>query len=460
MKKNILSVLAILFISLISFAQYAFAVGSAGFENATFSAKALGQSNAVVAQADEPAAISYNPAGIANLPGFQFQPNLSLISSFTYYKSSIQPDTTSSGTIVPIPTGYMTLNPGDFLDDRIAFGIGSDSPFGLSNKYDGGSGIVHYTGWVNYLKMYTIKPTVSFKLFDWLSIGGGPIWYRVMDYGGIQAYPNRLVVVTSPDGQVRLNLAGNHWGWQVGALAKPHKMHQFGFYFRSPVVIQTRGLAKVENSGFTTGGRFETGVDEKLPLPLNFTFAYAFKPNDKATVETDFGYTKWSIFKRANVNHNPTNVTALDNTILTAIGPADKDYSNGFSAHLGGNYKFTDRFTLMGGSLFYWKVVPKDHFIPAVPDSHRLAFSIGTSYKISKYLVADLSYFTLFVLHRKIDNTIGNAVSSSVDGKYRGYLQELTVSLTYKWDDLFKRFGRNAGIGEEKAAISEKPAVT
>jgi len=452
MKKYLFNLFTFILVLSLSFAQYAFAVGSGGFENASFSAKALGQSNAVVAQADEPAAISYNPAGITDLPGFQFQSDVSLISSFTYYKSSIQPNTTSSGTIVPVPTGYMTLNPGPILDDRIAFGVGSDSPFGLSNKYDGGSGIVRYTGWVNYLKMYTIKPTVSFKIFDWLSIGGGPVWYRVMDYGGIQAYPNRLIVATSPDGQVRLNLAGNHWGWQMGILAKPHKMHQFGFYFRSPVVIQTRGLAKVENSSFTTGGRFETGVDEKLPLPLNFTFAYAFKPNDRTTLETDFGYTKWSIFKRANVNHNPTNVSVNDNTILTAIGPADKDYSNGFSAHLGGNYKFTDRFTLLGGTLFYWKVVPKDHFIPAIPDSHRLAFSIGTNYKISKYLVADLSYFTWFVLHRKIDNGIGAAVGTSEDGKYRGYLQELTVSLTYKWDDLFTKF-----FNKEKSGRVETP---
>ena len=459
MAKKIIYVVAIALVPLLSFPNYVYAVGSSGFENATFSAKALGQSNAVVAQADEPAAISYNPAGITDLPGFQFQPNLSFISVFTYYRSSIQPDTTSSGTLIPIPTGYMTLNPGDLLGDRVAFGIGSDSPFGLSNKYDGGSGIVRYTGWVNYLKMYTIKPTVSFKLLDWLSIGGGPMYYRVFNFGGIEAYPNRLVFgAGAADGQIRANLAGNHWGWQMGMLAKPHKMHQFGFYFRSPVVVKTNGLIKVERS--TAGGNFETGGDAKLSLPFNMTFAYAFKPTDRSTIEADFGYTHWATFKRQNINHNPTSITVADNTILNAIGPADKDYSNGFSLHLGGNHKFTDRFTLLGGTLFYWKVVPKDNWIPAVPDSHRLGFSIGTSYKISKYLVADLTYFTWFVLHRKIENNIGAALGTSVDGKYRGYLQEFTVSLTYKWDDLFKRFGKNAGVGEGKTVTSEKPAVT
>ena len=455
MKKKIFCLPVVAFILLLSFPNSLFAVGSAGFENASFSAKALGQSKAVVAKADDPAAISYNPAGIVYLPGFQFQPNVSLISSFTYYNSSIQPHTRSSGTIVPVPTGYMTLNPGELLGDRVAFGIGSDSPFGLSNKYDGGHGIARYTGYVNYLKMYTVKPTVSFKLLDWLSIGGGPMWYRVFDYGGIQAYPNVLGGGTT-DGQVRLNLAGNHWGWQAGILAKPHKMHQFGFYFRSPVVVKTRGLAKVENTLFTAGGRYETGVDSKVPLPLNFTFAYAFKPTDRTTVETDFGYTKWSIFKRAPFTHNRTTISALDNTILAAIGvPNDKDYSNGFSAHLGGNHKFTDRFTVLGGTLFYWKVVPKDHWIPAVPDSNRLGFSLGTSYKISKYLVADLTYFTWFVLHRRIQNDIGATLGTSVDGKYKGYLQEVTVSLTYKWDDLFTKLSKKDKSGKVEAPRAE-----
>ncbi len=453
MKKKLLSLLAILSITFISFAHYAFAVGSAGFENATFSAKSLGQSNATVAQADEPAAISYNPAGIVDLPGLQVQQDLGLISIFTHYSSSIQPDMTSSGTIVPVPTGYMTVNPGDLLDNRVAFGMGSDFPFGLMNKYDSSHGAVHYTGWRNYLKMFTIKPTVSVKLLDWLSIGGGPVWYRVMDYGGIQAYPNAVaaaqgLTALTTDGQVRLNLSGQTWGWQMGMLAKPHKQHQFGVYFRSPVTVHTRGLIKAEGA---TGGNFETGGSAKLDLPYNFTFAYAFKPTDKSTIETDFGYTRWSAHDRVYFDHNPTNLTRADNAVLSAIGPADKDYNDGFSAHLGGNHKFTDKFTLLAGTLFYWQVVPKDHWIPAIPDGNRLAFSAGGSYKITKHFQADLTYFTWFVFRRRIENNIGATLGTSVDGKYYGYLQELMISLTYHWDDIFERFHKT-GINQTASA--------
>jgi len=458
LRKNLACVPVAILIPLLSFPVSLFAVGSAAFEDASFSAKSLGQGNAVVAQADEPAAISYNPAGITDLPGLQIQSNTSLISTFTYYRSSVQSHDRSSGTLVPVPTGYMTLNPGDLLWNRVAFGIGSDSPFGLSNKYNSNHGSVHYTGWKNYLKMYTIKPTVSFKLLDWLSIGGGPMFYRVFDYGGIEAYPNRIAFgAGTADGQVRVNLRGNHWGWQMGVLAKPHKMHQFGFYFRSPVVVKTRGIGKVENS--TAAGNFQTGVDSKLPLPLNLTFAYAFKPTDRLTTEIDLAYTRWSIVNNLAINHNATNLTVADNAILNAIGVADKDYSDGYSINLGGNYKLTKSLTLLLGSWYYWKVVPKDHWTPAVPDSNRLGFAIGTNYKLFKYFVIDVSYLPAFTLRRKIDNNISEAIGGRVDGKYFSFTQELAVSFTYKWDNFFNAVKRATGISQPKEVRSEQPIV-
>lgn len=450
MRKNFFCFLAVLLVSILSFPSSVLAVGSGGFENASFSAKSLSQSNAVVAQADEPAAISYNPAGIVDLPGFQAQSNIMGISAFTHYSSSVQRDTTSSGTVVPVPTAYMTVNPGDAFDNRVVFGVGSDSPFGLSNKYDASHGSVHYAGWRNWLKMYTVKPTVAIKLTDWLSVGGGPMYYRIFDWGGIQAYPNVLVAGgLTTDGQVRLNLSGNRWGWQMGALLKPHKQHQFGFYFRSPVAVRTRGLIKVENS---TSGNFETGGNAKMDLPLNFTFAYAFKPTDRTTIETDFGYTRWAAHKRLFINNDPVN--GREDAIIAAIGKNAKDYSDSLAVHLGGNHKITEKLTVMGGTLFYWAAVPKDHFIPAVADANSLGVSVGADYKFNKYVSIGLAYFNRFYLRRRIDNGIGESLGVTGDGKYFSYLQEFAISFLYHWDqfpDIFKK--------KEPAVSSEQQPV-
>ncbi|MBP9864959.1 MAG: outer membrane protein transport protein [Candidatus Omnitrophica bacterium] len=407
-----------------------FAVGSGGFENPSFSASSLGQANAVVAQADEASAISYNPAGIVYLPGVQTQTSAAFISMFTKREARNGDSNWSSGTGSLVPTAYLTINPGHYLKDRVAFGVGSDSPFGLANKYDSAHSHVHYTGWKNAIKMFTVKPVMSVKLHDKLSVGAGPIYHRVFDISSTLAYPNVLLGAGLPDGQARVNLTGDGWGWHFGALAKPHEKHQFGFYFRSPVTVQTHGRVKVENAA--VGGAFETKANAKFELPLNFTWAYAYKPTRKLTVEADVGFTRWAAHERLFIDTAPVN--AANDAILAAIGKSSKDYSNTWSFHLGGNHKTTERLTLRAGGLFYSNAVPEENFIPAVPDSNSLAFGLGGGYKITQNFSVDLTYFTRFWLNRSIDNSISEVLGTSVDGKYFSYLQMGMVTFSYKWE--------------------------
>lgn len=447
----------------------AFAVGSGGFENASFSAKQLALGGAVTATPDEPAAISYNPAGLTDIPGIQFQGDANFISLMTFKENNDNGNTRSSGTLNFIPTAYFTINPGPLFCNRVAFGIGTDSPFGLGNKYKSSDPATHYTGWNNYLKMFTIKPQMAVKVADWLSVGGGPMWYRIYDFGGIQGYPNDIVTfggagLRSPDGQIRLNTSGNHWGWQMGTLLKLGKKHRFGYYFRSPVVVKTSGLAKVENSNFAViGGQgphnFETGVHTKVTLPMNMTWAYAFQPTEKTHYEADFTWSHWRTHKRLYFVVDPA-ADANDNTVLNNIREADKDWRDSFGIQLGASHKATKNLTLRGGSWFYWTPVPQYHFTPAVADANHLAVSIGAGYNIGKYLVADICYYNAFYFPRGVNNSIAKSatlLNSAVDGTYSSYSQAFTISLTVKWDDVFSK-NCSKKKGKEEATISINPS--
>ncbi|MFZ5802002.1 MAG: OmpP1/FadL family transporter [Candidatus Omnitrophota bacterium] len=440
------------FLAFFSISSIAYAVGSGGYENATFSAKAIGQANSVVAQADEPAAISYNPAGITQLRGLETQTSLAMINGWTFVDDTQGSSTVSRGTVNLIPLGYMTLNPGKLLGDRVVFGIGSDSPFGLTKQYKSNHEIAKYTGYDNWLKMFTIKPVMAVKVADWLSVGAGPVYYRIFDYGGEQLYPNKAILAGLPDGTVNLKMKGNTWGWQMGILAIPHKKHRFGFYFRSQADMMLKGRADVNNSSFL--GDFNTGAYLKSTLPMNMTVGYAFKPTDRTTIETDFGFTRWSVYDRSYINADPTG-NAFDDAVLNAIGKTDRDWRNGFSFHLGGNHKFGERWTGMAGFLFYWTPVPKDHFMPAIPDSNRMAFSLGLGYKICKYLDFDIAYEGLINLRRHIDNPISEPIGGSVDGEYSSYIQDVIFTLTYHWDDLFDRQEKK----DDSADITTVPSL-
>jgi len=127
MMKKILSVgimIAFIFIT----PTPAFAVGSGGFENASFSAKQLGLGGTGTATPDEPAAISYNPAGIADLPGVQVQGDANFISLMTFKHNDVTGDTRSAGTLNLIPTGYITINPGKIFQSTLISPIPGAAP--------------------------------------------------------------------------------------------------------------------------------------------------------------------------------------------------------------------------------------------------------------------------------------------------------------------------------------------
>ena len=452
--KKMKSLAAFLMTAIIAIPTQSFAVGSGGFENASFGAGDYGKGTAATANPTNPATISINPAGINELPGVQIQSNMNFINMWTEIESSRANggSTQSSATTVPVPTMYMTVNPGERfgLNNRLAFGIGTDAPFGLMNKYDSNFTAVRYTGHRNWIKMFAIKPVASFRLADWLSIGGGPIFYRAFDVGQIASYPNSQLGGTT-DGQVRANMSGNGWGWQLGFLAKPHPKHKFGYYFRSPTKIDLKGLLKGENMLDGLGGssgRFETGVHTKMHLPFNMTWGYNYKFNEKTDAGIDFGWTRWSVFDNFYAPVDPVQASGFSgaaigghNTLLNALfntpgpgGAGDKDWGNAFTLAVGGEHKFTDRFRVRSGAYYYWTPIPKGHFTPSVPDSNRITLTLGFGYDITNWLTWDTAYAAQFFANRTVNNDISESLGTSVDGKYKSFLHVWTTGLTMKFD--------------------------
>ena len=102
-----------------------FAVGSSGFENASYSAKTLAQANAVAARPEDPSTVSFNPAGLLELPGIQTNLGLEGLDFRVFHRNQVTGDhNQNTGKLLLIPSFYLTANPGDYLDNRLAFGLG------------------------------------------------------------------------------------------------------------------------------------------------------------------------------------------------------------------------------------------------------------------------------------------------------------------------------------------------
>ncbi|MBI4549727.1 MAG: outer membrane protein transport protein [Candidatus Omnitrophica bacterium] len=434
------SVLAIwAFAAALAFPPSLFAVGSAGFENASYSARSLSQANAVVARPQDASTISFNPAGIGELEGIQLTGGLQGLSWNIFHQNAVTGDHNQNNTkLVLLPSFYLTLNPGDLLDDRLAFGVGVNSPFGLRSSFPAVS-VGRYPGYKNYLEVVATTIAGSLKVNDKISIGGGATNYYVYKYGQRINYPNSFILgpfgAGAPDGVAFTEMNGYGWGWNAGALLKPFEHHRLAVSYRSNANIKTHGKAVVEGlvlggvQGYDTFPTFETGIHSDLSIPGNLTFGYAYLPSDKWSAETDIGLTFWNVFNDQDIEFD------RPNAVLRSLGTIPRDYDMTWNFHFGGEYHLSKKTDLMGGFFFYQAASPKKHVDNFLPDANRFGWTLGTGHKFGKNASLDFNYIFILFARRDISNPEQAAKSGeSIDGKYQSIIHGPMITFTYRFD--------------------------
>lgn len=190
---------------------YAFGNGFYIYEQG---AKAVGMGGAFTAQADDPSAIHYNPAGISQLNGTQVMVGVSPIMPSASFESDGSTAMASPGqkwdaedhTWV-IPHFYITHK----VNQKVSIGLGSYSSFGLGTEWPDDFEGKFTTGALKaVIKTSTVSPILSYEPIKDLSVAFGPT-YQYIDI----SLRNKLLFganpATSPTGTSRLE--GDDWDW-------------------------------------------------------------------------------------------------------------------------------------------------------------------------------------------------------------------------------------------------------
>jgi long-chain fatty acid transport protein len=185
-------------------------------------AAASGMGNAFAAQADNPSALHYNPAGMTQLRGVQIMAGGLLVGGPLDHRS---PDgTTTAGDhdgVVAWPPpahNYITANLhglGIPLLDKLTVGVGVTTPFGTAARWPDSSPF-RGTATFSALPLFDIKPTFAYQLLPDLSIGAGLDIYTFAGlFGEGHAEFQRL---TPSANKLELNGKDTALGFNVGAL--------------------------------------------------------------------------------------------------------------------------------------------------------------------------------------------------------------------------------------------------
>lgn len=142
-------------------------------------AAASGMGNAFAAQADDPSALHYNPAGMTQLRGVQMMAGGTLVGGTTDFRSptglSVTGDHDGAFAWPGPGHGYITANLQDLGVSwlgRMTVGVGVTTPFGSVMRWPDDSPFRALTTFTA-LPLFDVKPTLAYQLHPDFSIGVG-----------------------------------------------------------------------------------------------------------------------------------------------------------------------------------------------------------------------------------------------------------------------------------------------
>ncbi|HPJ72433.1 MAG TPA: outer membrane protein transport protein, partial [bacterium] len=219
---------------------------ASGFALLEQSAKGLGEAFAGgTTETDDPAAIFYNPAGIAFMERDAVSAGLSVVTikmdfenqgSYTAAGTPLLGPDSTTDTMGYIPNAFAAFK----VADNISAGIGITVPFGLSTRYDRGW-VGRYHAVKSNLKSIDISPAVGWQIIPGLLSVGGAVNIQYLDatltnsvdfgtiLSGAGTIPQTL------DGYADMN--GDDWGigYSLGACLLLTETTSVGINYRSKI---------------------------------------------------------------------------------------------------------------------------------------------------------------------------------------------------------------------------------
>ena len=422
-------ILASLFILTMVFSTKAFGLGSGGYRNEVVDAEAAGKGFCFTAQADNPSAVHYNPAGLTQLKGSQIEvgyvfeaPMFSVNSNKTGDNVNMQKQ------VFYLPNVYFVT---DLNKENLKFGFGANSPYGLSTDWSNDS-YTRYLSTESNVTMMNYNPTIAYKVNDYVSVGAG------IDFFTADVNKHRVVssTLSSTGGDFQLKGSDESWGYNFGFLLKPSEKHSIGISYRSEIKAELEGtvaLDGLDGAGAVVfgGSSYSTKMKSKSTIPMSIAFGYAYKPNNKWTIELDAEWTDWSSTESEFLTYpEETNTTRL--STLNTDNPASRDWRSVWSYGIGAGYKATDKLELRGGFIYEQSPIPSANFEPVLPDANKHGITMGAGYLL-KNVKIDASYAFFKYADRDVTRSAVGATGANVNGKYKGYVNILGLSLTYKY---------------------------
>ncbi|WP_179413290.1 OmpP1/FadL family transporter [Mucilaginibacter sp. E4BP6] len=408
MKKLLLLVFALM--PVISFAQ--------GFQVNLEGEKQIGMGHTGTGLVQDGASVFFNPGAVAMLPQNYVQGGISPL----LFKSTFNPQ----GTNVEDHTANKIATPFTFYaawgpkDSFWKLGLGVYTPFGgLADWGDNWQG--KYVLESLNLKAIYIQPTLSIKLADFLSVGGGFVYNR----GSVdltQAIP--LTNSAGQDGQAELKGTGKGYGWNAGIYIVTEAGITVGITHRSEVNTTINNGTALFTVPSSLSAQFPqpNTFSSSIPLPATTSIGFGFYPTKQWTLALDVNMIGWDVYKVLAFNYGTVEPAGLQNTV------EQRDYQDAFSFRGGAQYKTNKNLAIRFGGGYATTAVEDGFVSPEAPDANRAFVTGGLGYTFANHLDLDVSFEYEHVMSRDQTN-----IQTQLAGTFETNVYIPGISLAYHW---------------------------
>lgn len=356
----------------------------------------IARGDAFVATADNPSAIYYNPAGIAQLQGDQFRAGLYLISADTKYTSPGGDTAQTDTTLQPVPQLYYVHS---FENVPFTVGLGVYAPYGLSLDWGDNPpfGAIAKNGSLLY---GTVSPVIAWRVHPTFSIAAGPtISYSQADLESLS------FKFKGSDAGV---------GFKAGLLWQPHPQWSFGVSYQSGTDLKYSGHSEVP--AYLLGQSPTTG---EAHFPQFVMAGVSFRPTTNWNFEFDLDWT----------DNDSVNQIVFQRADTVAV-PLVFNYTSSFMYEFGVTRQLGQGWFVSVGYIYSENSSPDADFSPLVPDDDLHVGSVGVGHRGKRW---DWAVGYHFAYNGKRNVTDSNSPYGLANGTYETFNNGFNVAVTFKF---------------------------
>lgn len=360
--------------------------------------RATAQAGAMTARADEPSAVTYNPAAIVRLEGFQVQGGLDFENATDDYESAggqhranhtiqFPPSVYATWSAPPEESGWL---------DRWSFGIGLDTPVWYRVDWNTALFPARFETRLFELRLFEVHPVVAYELDEHWSVGGG---LRYL-YGSLEQGFNAQGVLVNSGGPVTFELETTADA-TADAVAFDLALHYestvwgFGAVYRSAADFDESGdfdinLRDLSNPAFANAVLASFPFDraqQNFALPAEIRAGAWLAPYPELKVELDISLKNWSSLDDSEIFVT----SSSDPSRSPVVVVHRRDWKNTVALRLGAEGEINERWSVGGGVAYEPSPVSEQNLEPGFPRGDALVYSFGGSYNLEK-LSFDLGY--------------------------------------------------------------------